>query len=64
MAYEKFKIYMLSNNIKQKEIADLIGITESNVSLKINKKNQDFTKKQIEIICNFYNISPDEYFFN
>lgn len=63
MEYENFKIFMLINNIKQKEIADLLGITESNVSLKINKKNQDFTKKQVKIICDHYQISADEYFF-
>lgn len=57
----KFKVYCVEHNIKQKELADLLGITVSNVNLKLNGKEQ-FTLDQVRTICTHYKISADEYF--
>lgn len=59
----KFKGYCSANNIKQSEIADLLGVTVSNANEKINGK-QNFTLEQVKILCKHYQISADEYFIN
>lgn len=59
----KFKAYCIEHNIKQKELAELLGITVSNVNLKLNGK-EPFTLSQIRIICKHYKISADEYFID
>ena len=53
-----FKGWMVENNIKQTEIADLLGISLQSVNLKVNGK-QDFSLPQISIICRKYGISAD-----
>ena len=57
----KFKGYCAENGIKQKEIAELLGIDKSNVNLKMNGK-QPFTLEQVKTICKHYGISADIYF--
>lgn len=57
----KFKGYCAEHNIKQKEIADLLEITVSNVNRKINGK-EPFTLEQVKKLCIKYGISADEYF--
>lgn len=61
MAELKFKGYCAEHNIRQKEIAEILGITVTNVNEKINGKQQ-FTLDQIRILCQTYSISADEYF--
>lgn len=53
-----FKAWMVENNIRQAEIADLLGISLQSVNLKVNGK-QDFTLPQISSICGKYGISAD-----
>lgn len=53
-----FKGWMAENNVKQYEIAELLGISIQSVNLKVNGK-VDFTLPQISTICNKYNISAD-----
>lgn len=54
----KFKGWLAENGIKQKEIAELLGIDISNANEKINGK-QEFTVPQIRLICQKYNVSAD-----
>lgn len=53
-----FKAWMVENNIRQKEIADLLGISLQSVNLKVNGKI-DFTLPQVSAICGKYGISAD-----
>lgn len=53
-----FKGWMAENNIKQYEIAELLGISLQSVNLKVNGK-QDFTLDQVSKICQHYHISAD-----
>ena len=57
----RFKGYCASHNIKQAEIAEVLGIKVTNVNEKINGK-QPFTLEQVKILCAHYQISADEYF--
>ena len=57
----KFKGYCAEHNIKQKDIAELLGITPQTVSRKMNGK-EPFTLDQVKTICAHYGISADEYF--
>lgn len=54
----KFKGWLAENGIKQKEIAELLGIDISNLNEKVNGK-QEFTVPQIRLICQTYNVSAD-----
>lgn len=53
-----FKAYMIANNIRQKEIAELLGISITSVNMKLNGK-QDFSLAQVRTLCEKYNISAD-----
>ena len=53
-----FKGWMVENNIKQSEIAELLNISLQSVNLKVNGK-QDFSLPQISAICGRYGISAD-----
>ena len=57
----RFKGYCAEHNIKQAEIAELLGIHVQNVSEKLNGK-QSFTLDQIRTLCKHYGISADDYF--
>ena len=61
MSILKFKGYCAEHGIKQKEIAELLGIDLSNVNEKLNGKQQ-FTVSQIRLLCDRYGISADDYF--
>lgn len=60
--YSKFKQWMVANNVKQKDIALLLNITDAFCSVKMNSPTNNFTIEQLSIICNKYNISFDEFF--
>ena len=53
-----FKGWLAENNIRQSEIAELLGISIQSVNLKVNGK-QDFTLPQVSKICGKYHISAD-----
>ena len=57
----KFKGFCAEHGIRQKEIAELLGIDKSNVNLKMNNK-QPFTLEQVKILCDTYHISADDFF--
>lgn len=58
MACLKFKAWLVQNGIKQKDVAELLGIAEENLSAKINGR-QNFTLAQVKVICEHYKISAD-----
>lgn len=60
-SYDKFKGWLVEHRIKQSEVAEVLGIAESNLNLKLNGK-QDISIEQVRTICQTYNISADEYF--
>lgn len=60
--YGKLKGFMAENGIKNKDMAELLGITETSFSSKINKKGQDFTAEQMRIICNTYQLDANKFF--
>lgn len=62
--YLKFKGFLVEKNIKQYEVARLIGKNVSTINQHINGTGSDFSPKDIRIICNTYGLSADEYFFN
>lgn len=57
----KFKGYCAEHNIRQKDIADLLGINVQSVNRKMNGK-EPFTLEQVKTLCTHYGISADEYF--
>jgi transcriptional regulator with XRE-family HTH domain len=61
-SYLKFKIFMLRNGIKQKEIAKLLNKSLSSFNQKLNGTSGDFSASEVRTICKKYNISSDEYF--
>lgn len=57
----KFKAYCVEHRIKQREIAELIGVCKQSVNRKLNDK-EPFTVEQVKTICKHYDISADDYF--
>lgn len=53
-----FKAWLISNGIKQYEIAKLLNISLQSVNNKLNKR-QDFTLAQIKTLCDTYGVSAD-----
>lgn len=63
--YYKLKGFLASNGILNKDVAELLGITPQTFSLKINcKSGQDFTKDQVAIMCNKYDLDANEFFLS
>lgn len=60
--YLKLKGYFASNDILNKEVAELLGITPQSFSAKINRNGQDFTKEQIAIMCKRYRLDANDIF--
>lgn len=57
----RFKGYCASHGIKQKDIAEILDISVSNVNEKMNGR-QPFTLEQVKTLCKQYQISADDYF--
>ena len=63
--YIRLKQFLIERNIKNKDVASQIGISESSFSKKINtKKGSDFNLNQVRKICKLYNLDPNIYFFS
>lgn len=54
----KFKAWMVQNKIKQREIAELLDLSQTATNAKINGK-MGFTLPQVKTICQKYGISAD-----
>nr|DAS95654.1 MAG TPA: Cro/C1-type HTH DNA-binding domain protein [Caudoviricetes sp.] len=63
--YIRLKQFLIEKNIKNKEVACKLGISEGNFSRKINnRKGADFNLTQVRDICKMYNLDPNIYFFS
>jgi transcriptional regulator with XRE-family HTH domain len=60
--YSKFKAFMEENQIKQSQLADLLGKSKSCINQNLNGTGGDFSMSDIRKICNEYGISSDKYF--
>ena len=56
--YWKFKAFLAENNIKLKEIADLLRCGIPNISMK-NNGYAEYTMTEIDTICTHFNISSE-----
>ena len=56
--YGDFRAFLAKNGIKQKEVAELLNITEQTLSTKMSGA-QEFTLPQIRILCEHYGLSAD-----
>ena len=64
MAYNKLKAYFVENGIKQREVAELLGISRVTLSYKLNRnRNSDFTLKEVRTLCGRCNLPADEFFY-
>lgn len=57
----KFKGWLVEHQIKQSDLAELLGIAPENVNAKLNGR-QEFTLSQVKKICDTYGISADDFF--
>ena len=57
----KFKAWLVENNIKQTEVAEILGIKRETVNAKLNGR-EDFTLSQVKRLCEYYKLSADKFF--
>ncbi|MGY0692935.1 helix-turn-helix domain-containing protein [Virgibacillus sp. FSP13] len=63
--YSKFKGWLVEKGIRQKEIADFLGMDRTRFNLILNgQQGKDFKVNEVNKICKHLNISADKYFFN
>ena len=55
----KLKSVMTLHGDTNKDIAELLGISEQSVSCKINENGTEFKQGEIKKISEKYNLSPD-----
>ena len=60
--YSKFKGWLRSNELTYKDIAELLGVSTTTISSKING-NSDFLLSEIQAIKKHFHLD-DEIFFN
>ncbi|MFD1203964.1 helix-turn-helix domain-containing protein [Sporosarcina contaminans] len=60
--FYKLKGYLAENGIKQKELAERIGMSEVSFSQKINRSGSVFTIDEVKLICETLGISADDFF--
>jgi len=58
--YGKFKAFLAENNIKLREIADLLGCGVPCISMK-NNGHAEYTMSEIDRICSHFNISSETF---
>ncbi len=54
---------MVENNIRQRELAEILNLSVSNLNQKLNGTGGDFSASEIKAICQHFKISADRYFF-
>lgn len=62
-SFKKLKLLLVERNIKQKELANKVGIPAVSLNQKIHRNGSSFTLEEASRICNYLGISLDEYFF-
>lgn len=61
--YWKLKGFLAENNIKQKQVADLLGISIPAFNKRLNGTGTDFSVREARKICTTFNAGV-ELFFN
>lgn len=62
--YYKFKGYLAENNIQQKEVAEILEISQATLSKRLNGKSGDFTVQDLKKICMNLGIKAEIFFNN
>ena len=62
--YLKLKQHLIEIGMKNKELSELTGISESSLSRKINGKGIDFNLNEVRTLCEKLKIDPNLYFFS
>ena len=60
--YNKFKEFLSVNNIKQKELAEKLGRSQSFINNALNRRGAKFTPEDIIRIRCLFGIKINEYF--
>ncbi len=60
MNKELLRSIMVLNGDTNKDLAELLGISEQSVSGKINEKGTEFKQGEIAKIKDHYNLSPEQ----
>lgn len=60
MNKELLRSIMALHGDTNKDLAELLGITEQSVSCKINEKGTEFKQGEIAKIIDKYNLSPEQ----
>lgn len=56
----KLKSYMALHGHTNRDLANVLGISEQSVSCKINENGTEFKQGEIKTIAEKYNLSPEE----
>ena len=56
----RLKSIMILHGHTNKDIANMLGISEQSVSCKINENGTEFKQGEIKIIADKYNLSPED----
>lgn len=60
--YTKFKAWMEENKVTNIELADLLNVTKSVITKRLNGTGADFSVSEVRTICMRYGISADVFF--
>lgn len=60
--FDKFKMFLVANNIKQKELAEKLGRSETFINKALNGKGARFSLEELRCIRYTYKIKINEYF--
>jgi len=60
-SYDKFKMFLSINNIKQKELAEKLGRSQSFINNVLNGRGAKFTIEDVKMIRCIFEIKISEY---
>jgi len=60
--YNKLKGYLIENDIKQEEVANLLGITRTTFNTKLNRNGLDFSLDEVRKLCMEFELDANEFF--
>lgn len=60
--FDKFKLFLIANNIKQKELAEKLGRSENFINKVLNGRGAEFSLEELRCIRYTYEIKISEYF--
>ena len=60
--FDKFKMFLVANNIKQRELAEKLGRSEDFINKALNGRGAEFSLEELRCIRYTYEIKIDEYF--